>query len=114
MNDGTAFLFVMLGLWLMNLHAPEASSWRWLALDLVRAVTGGLGVGALIGTLVGRLVIYLRRKYREALGLDEFLSLGLIGLSHGLALAKRRLPLTWRTRCSALTNNSSASAKWQW
>jgi sodium/hydrogen antiporter len=87
MNDGTAFPFVMLGLWLMNLHAPEASIWRWMAVDLVWAVAGGLGVGAFIGTLVGRLVIYLRRKHREALGLDEFLSLGLIGLSYGLALA---------------------------
>jgi NhaP-type Na+/H+ or K+/H+ antiporter len=87
MNDGTAFPFVMLGLWLMNLHAPEASIWRWIAVDLVWSVAGGLGIGALIGTLVGRLVIYLRRKHREALGLDEFLSLGLIGLSYGLALA---------------------------
>jgi sodium/hydrogen antiporter len=87
MNDGTAFPFVMLGLWLMNLHAPEASIWRWIAVDLIWAVTGGLGIGALIGTLIGRLVIYLRRKHREALGLDEFLSLGLIGLSYGLALA---------------------------
>ncbi len=86
MNDGTAFPFVMLGLWLMNLHAAEASIWRWVAVDLAWAVTGGLGIGALIGTLVGRLVIYLRRKHREALGLDEFLSLGLIGLSYGIAL----------------------------
>jgi NhaP-type Na+/H+ or K+/H+ antiporter len=86
MNDGTAFPFVMLGLWLMNLHAPEASIWRWMAVDLVWAVAAGLGIGALIGTLVGRLVIYLRRKHREALGLDEFLSLGLIALSYGLAL----------------------------
>ena len=41
MNDGTAFPFVMLGLWLMNLHAPEASIWRWMAVDVVWAVTGG-------------------------------------------------------------------------
>jgi sodium/hydrogen antiporter len=86
-NDGTAFPFVMLGLWMMNLHAPQASIWRWMAVDLVWAVAGGLGIGALIGTLVGRLVIYLRRKHREALGLDEFLSLGLLALSYGLALA---------------------------
>lgn len=86
MNDGTAFPFVMLGLWLMKLHAPEASIWQWVVVDLLWAVIAGLAIGALIGTLVGRLVIYLRRKHREALGLDEFLSIGLIGLSYGLAL----------------------------
>ncbi|MPZ75644.1 MAG: sodium:proton antiporter [Deltaproteobacteria bacterium] len=86
MNDGTAFPFVMLGLWLMNLHAPEANIWHWIAVDLVWAVAGGLAVGALIGTVVGRLVVYFRRKHQEALGLDEFLSLGLIGLSYGIAL----------------------------
>lgn len=33
-----------------------------------------------------RVVLYLRRTHREALGLDEFLCLGLIGLSYGIAL----------------------------
>ena len=37
------------------------------------------------GTLVGRLVLYLRRTHKEATGLDNFLALGLIGLSYGVA-----------------------------
>jgi sodium/hydrogen antiporter len=35
---------------------------------------------------IGRLVIYLRGVHREAVGLDEFLALGLIALSYGIAL----------------------------
>jgi NhaP-type Na+/H+ or K+/H+ antiporter len=35
---------------------------------------------------VGRLVLYLRKTHREAVGLDDFLALGLIALSYGVAL----------------------------
>jgi sodium/hydrogen antiporter len=86
LNDGTAFPFVMLGLGLLGLHELGAGGWRWLAVDVVWAIGAGIGVGALLGTLVGRLVVYLRREHREALGLDDFLALGLITLSYGLAL----------------------------
>ena len=71
------------------------------------AVAGGLAVGALVGTLVGQLVIYLRRKHREALGLDEFLSLGLIGLSYGLALAAHALA-SWQCLQRALPPTNRA------
>jgi sodium/hydrogen antiporter len=37
-------------------------------------------------TLIGQIVLYLRRERREAFGLDEFLTLGLIGLSYGIAV----------------------------
>jgi NhaP-type Na+/H+ or K+/H+ antiporter len=86
LNDGTAFPFVMLGLGLMNIHELGTYGWRWFTVDLVWAVAAGLGVGALCGAGIGRLVIYLRRVHREAVGLDEFLALGLIALSYGLAL----------------------------
>jgi sodium/hydrogen antiporter len=86
LNDGTAFPFVMLGLGLMGAHELGEFGWRWLAVDLVWAVAAGLGVGTLSGAGIGRLVIYLRREHREAVGLDEFLALGLIALSYGLAL----------------------------
>lgn len=89
LNDGTAFPFVMLGLGLLGLHelgeAPFAG-WRWIAVDVVWAIAGGLGIGALLGVLIGRLVIYLRREHKEAVGLDDFLTLGLIALSYGVAL----------------------------
>ena len=86
LNDGTAFPFVMLGLGLMGAHELGAFGWRWWTLDLVWAIVSGLGVGVACGAGVGQLVIYLRRTHKEALGLDEFLALGLIALSYGIAM----------------------------
>jgi NhaP-type Na+/H+ or K+/H+ antiporter len=86
LNDGSAFPFVILGLGLMGAHDLRSSAWHWLAIDLGWAVTAGLVVGTLCGAGVGKLVLYLRREHREAVGLDEFLALGLIALSYGLAL----------------------------
>lgn len=86
LNDGTAFPFVMLGLGLLGLHDLGASGWRWVAVDVVWATTVGLGTGWLLGMAVGRLVLHLRREHKEAVGLDDFLALGLIGLAYGCAL----------------------------
>jgi len=86
LNDGTAFPFVMLGLGLLGLHDLGSNGLRWLAVDVLWAVPGGLFIGAFLGTLVGRVVVYLRAKHNEALGLDEFLALGLVALAYGVAL----------------------------
>ncbi|HZI17000.1 MAG TPA: cation:proton antiporter [Pyrinomonadaceae bacterium] len=86
LNDGTAFPFVMLGLGLLGLHEVGEYWWRWLAVDVLWAVAGGVGVGGLLGTCVGRIVLYLRREHKEAVGTDDFLALGLIALSYGAAL----------------------------
>ena len=86
LNDGTAFPFVMLGLGLMGHHELGVNGWHWWSVDLVWAVVAGLGVGTLCGAGIARLVIYLRREHKEAVGLDEFLALGLIALSYGVAL----------------------------
>jgi NhaP-type Na+/H+ or K+/H+ antiporter len=86
LNDGTAFPVVMLGLALLGLHEVGDWGWRWFAVDLVWAVAGGLAIGAVLGHAVGRLVLFLRREHREAVGTDEFLSLGLIALAYGAAL----------------------------
>ncbi len=86
LNDGAAFPFVMLGLGLLGLHELGAAGWRWAAVDLAWAVVGGLAIGVLLGELVARVVLYLRRTHKEAIGLDDFLALGLIALSYGTAL----------------------------
>jgi len=86
LNDGTAFPFVMLGLGLLSLHDLGAGGWRWWAVDVLWAVTGGVAIGYLLGALVGRAILYLRTRHREALGSDEFIALGLIALAYGLAL----------------------------
>ena len=85
-NDGAAFPFVMLGLGLLGLHELGEGLWRWVAVDVVWAVFGGLAIGAALGLAVGRLVVYLRRVHKEAVGTDDFLALGLVALSYGVAL----------------------------
>jgi NhaP-type Na+/H+ or K+/H+ antiporter len=86
LNDGSAFPFVLLALGILGLHEVGPNGVRWLAVDLAWASIGGLAIGGLAGTLVGRLVLHLRQTHRTALGLDEFLGLGLIALSYGLAV----------------------------
>jgi len=86
LNDGAAFPFVMLGLGLLGLHELGAGGWRWLALDVVWPISGGLLIGGTLGTLIGRLVVYLRGRHQESVGFDEFLALGLIALAYGVAV----------------------------
>ena len=107
-NDGTAFPFVMLGLGLLGLHETGEGGWRWLAVDVLWAIPGGLLIGALLGTGTGRVILFLRREHKEAVGLDDFLALGLIALSYGTALlvhtygflpSSRRDSLCGRSKC---------------
>jgi sodium/hydrogen antiporter len=86
LNDGTAFPFVMLGLGILGAHELGSNAVRWIAVDVLWAVTAGLAFGTLCGSATGRLVVYLRREHREAVGTDDFLALGLIALAYGGAL----------------------------
>lgn len=85
LNDGAAFPFVMLGLGLMGLHEIGSFGWRWMVVDVLWAALAGPAIGALLGLAVGWLVLYLRRAHKEAVGLDDFLAMGLIALSYGAA-----------------------------
>jgi len=85
LNDGAAFPFVLLGLGLLGLHNLGVGGWRWVLIDVLWAISAGLLIGALLGKLIGKLVVYLRSQHKESIGLDEFLALGLIGLSYGAA-----------------------------
>ncbi|MGZ8898906.1 MAG: cation:proton antiporter [Limisphaerales bacterium] len=86
LNDGTAFPFVMLGLGFLGLHEMGTAGWRWFSVDLFWAVGGGLGIGWVLGLLTGRFVVALRNRHEETMGRDEFIALGLIGFSYGLAI----------------------------
>lgn len=85
LNDGAAFPFVMLGLGLLGIADLGTGLARWWLLDVLWSTLGGMAIGALFGAATGRLVVYLRSHHGEAVGLDEFLSLGLVAMAYGLA-----------------------------
>jgi NhaP-type Na+/H+ or K+/H+ antiporter len=87
LNDGTAFPFVFLALGAMGLHDLGWLGWRWITVDLVWGTAGGLGVGFLVGTALARCVRLLRAWRQDAVIFDEFLLLGVIALSYGVAIA---------------------------
>ena len=86
LNDGTAFPVVLLGLGLLGLHEIGAFGWRWFAVDVLWSSAAGVTIGAGLGATIAQLVLYLRRAHREAVGYDNFLALGLVGLAYGAAL----------------------------
>jgi NhaP-type Na+/H+ or K+/H+ antiporter len=53
---------------------------------VIWAAAAGLGVGWLLGRLTGGFTLYLRRTHSHAVGYEDFLVLGLIALSYGIAL----------------------------
>lgn len=86
LNDSSAFPFVMLGLGLLGLHDLGIGGGRWLLVDVLWAAAGGLLIGTVLGSLIGRLVVYMRSHHKESVGLDEFLTLGLIAFTYGVAV----------------------------
>lgn len=87
MNDGTAFPLVMLALGLLGLHELGEGALRWWGVDVAWAVGGGIGIGWCMGFVFSRAVVYLRREQEQALGMESFLTLGLIALTYGVSLA---------------------------
>ena len=84
LNDGAAFPFVLLALGLLGLR-DFGGGWHWLTVDVLWSIGGGLAIGAVLGALIGKLVLHLRTRHQEAVGLDEFLALGLIAIAYGIA-----------------------------
>ncbi|MCJ0765219.1 cation:proton antiporter [Variovorax terrae] len=85
LNDGAAFPFVMLGFGLLGLREQGPGLVRWWGIDLIWATVGGVAIGGVLGAATGRLVVYLRSRHGEAVGLDVFLGLGLVGMAYGVA-----------------------------
>lgn len=86
MNDGTAFPFVMLGLALLHGEQLGKLVWRWWSFDVMWAICGGLAVGTLLGFGLGRLLMRMTAKTGREVAFGEYLVLGLIGVSYGIAL----------------------------
>ncbi|MGH6622707.1 MAG: cation:proton antiporter [Burkholderiaceae bacterium] len=85
LNDGAAFPAVLLALGLLGVHSIGPFGARWIAVDLLWSVAGGLGIGWACGRVVARLLVRLRRA-GQPLEFEEFLVLGTIALTYGLAL----------------------------
>ena len=85
LNDGTAFPFVLLGLGLLGIHDMGPGVVRWWSIDLAWATIGGIAIGGALGAAIGWLVVYLRSRHEEAVGLDQFLGLGLVAIAYGVA-----------------------------
>ncbi|WP_414691148.1 cation:proton antiporter [Noviherbaspirillum sp.] len=85
LNDGTAYPAVMLGLYLLGV--PEGRDYG--EPSAILHALWGLAAGFLSGWLIARatvsLVLTLRKRYHQALGMEEFLALGLIAVSYGVA-----------------------------
>lgn len=85
LNDGMAFPFVVLGLSLMGNPVEEPTWARWFWAEMIWSPIAGLAIGGVLGAATGRVIVYLRSRHRQAVGLDMFLGLGLIALAFGLA-----------------------------
>ena len=86
MNDGGALPAVMLALGLLGLHGlgPSGAHWWWA--DFIWPIAGGALIGSALGGLIGlalkRLMAHGDRVLR-----DEFIYVGVVVLSFGLARA---------------------------
>lgn len=85
LNDGTTYPFAMLGLCLLGVPQAAGYDEPFAFMQALWGVFGGIASGWLMGRLVVGLTLYLRERFRQALGMEEFLMLGLIALSNGVA-----------------------------
>ncbi len=86
LNDGAALPLVLLGMGLLGLHELGAGWRQWLLVDVLWGIGAGLAIGWLLGAWVSQLILHLRTRHRLAIGLNEFVALGLIALVYGIAL----------------------------
>ncbi len=85
MNDGTAYPVVMFGLFLAGVPEARESGSPMAILSALWGIAAGFASGWLMARAVVGLALHLRRRYHQALGMEEFLTIGLIALSYGVA-----------------------------
>jgi NhaP-type Na+/H+ or K+/H+ antiporter len=86
LNDGAAFPAVMLALGWIGTHSLGPFAARWIAIDLLWAVVGGLAIGWFCGRAVATFVIQRLRGSGKTLEYEEFLVLGVIALTYGVSI----------------------------
>ncbi len=87
LNDGAAFPFIMLGLGILGFHELGEFGWRWWAIDLVWATFAGIACGWIVGYVISRVAVYIKRHSVDFAASEELLTLGMIGISYGAAIA---------------------------
>lgn len=85
LNDGTAYPVVMFGLFLLGVEEARDYGSKWAPLHALWGILAGFGSGFLLARGVVGLALHLRQRYHKALGMEEFLTLGLIAASYGVA-----------------------------
>jgi sodium/hydrogen antiporter len=63
------------------------SGLSWIIWDVIWGIAGAVVIGGLLGCFAAQYMLHLRLVHDEKLGTDNFLALGLMGLSYGVASA---------------------------
>lgn len=86
LNDGAAFPMALLACALCGAH-PFGVELQWqFALSAAWGIVSALVIGWILATLFAKLVFSLRTRFRESVGFDGFLALGLTCAAYGVAL----------------------------
>ncbi|WP_292932503.1 cation:proton antiporter [Noviherbaspirillum sp.] len=85
LNDGTAYPVVMYALFLLGVPEGRAYGEPTAILLALWGIVGGFLCGWLMARGTVGLALFLRRRYHQALGMEEFLTIGLIAVSYGVA-----------------------------
>jgi len=83
LNDGLAFPFVFLGVFVAT---EDGSGWlvEWLAADVLYALTVGIALGALGGYLIAKSIVWLRDRDLLGEALDGWVAVGAVLLVYGI------------------------------
>lgn len=85
LNDGLAFPFLYLGLFLVLGERGDGWIVEWLVADVIYAVAAGLAVGALGGYALAAGVLRLRDRRLLSVDLDGWVAVGAVLLVYGTA-----------------------------
>lgn len=88
MNDGSALPLLMLAVMMVTTPGglSLAAFGQWALVDVLWAITAGVGIGFAMGRLVGQYATHLRHTHQDVAP-NDFLALALIALSYATAQA---------------------------